>query len=233
MISQILKFALEILVVAFIAYYVAQKMEKAIEMKDACVIGIGAACVITVIEKCFNKREFFDDYEDEEDYETDSEDEEEYEKVDNTNDQDPMLKEQKVIEGFEDAEEVVVKVNAQGKVIESFKDVVQQAKKTKAVSTEQVRGKLSMQEQKIVDAVQTEQVKKEIKKYNKGGPRNNPDYGYSFLPPAEWNLPLPDMKKCIPQKVCPPCPLLGIDNGAYLNVTGAKKLPPRPVKKKN
>ena len=162
MISQILKFALEILVVAFIAYYVAQKMEKAIEMKDACIIGIGAACVITVIEKCFNNREFFDDYED--DYETDSEDEEEYEKVDNTNDQDPMLKEQKVIEGFEDAEEVIVKVNAQGKVMESFKDVVQQATKTKPVSTEQVRGKLSMQEQKIVDAVQTEQVKKEIKK---------------------------------------------------------------------
>ncbi len=88
-----------------------------------------------------------------------------------------------------------------------------------------------MQEQKIVDAVQTEAVKKELQKYKKGGVRANPNYGYSFLPPSEWNLPLPDMKRCIPQKVCPPCPLLGIDNGAYLNIAGAKKLPPKPVKK--
>ena len=36
MISQILKFALEVIVVAFIAHYVAQKMEKAIDTKDAC-----------------------------------------------------------------------------------------------------------------------------------------------------------------------------------------------------
>ena len=34
MISQILKFALEVIVVAFIAHYVAQKMEKAIDTKD-------------------------------------------------------------------------------------------------------------------------------------------------------------------------------------------------------
>lgn len=225
MISQILKFALEVIVVAFIAHYVAQKMEKAIDMKDACVIGIGAACVITVIERCFNKREFFDEDYDEE-YDSDSEDEsDDYENVDNTNDKDPALKETKVIEGFADEaqKEVVVKVDAKG--------VVQEAKNTKPVATNQVRGRLSMQEQKIVDAVQTEAVKKEIKQYNKGGPRSNPNYGYSFLPPAEWNLPLPDMKKCIPQKVCPPCPLLGIDNGAYLNVTGAKQLPPKPVKK--
>jgi len=227
MISQILKFALEVFVVAFIAHYVAEKMQKAIEMKDACVIGIGAACVITVIERCFNKREFFEeDYEEDYDYETDSEDE--YENVDNTNDKDPALKETKVIEGFADEQqketkEVVVKVDANG--------IVQKAESAKPVATNQVRGRLSMQEQKIVDAVQTEAVKKEIKQYNKGGPRNNPNYGYSFLPPAEWNLPLPDMKKCIPQKVCPPCPLLGIDNGAYLNVTGAKQLPPKPVKK--
>jgi hypothetical protein len=225
MISQILKFALEVIVVAFIAHYVAQKMEKAIDTKDACVIGIGAACVITVIERCFNKREFFDEDYDEE-YDSDSEDEsDDYENVDNTNDKDPALKETKVIEGFADEaqKEVVVKVDAKG--------VVQEAKNTKPVATNQVRGRLSMQEQKIVDAVQTEAVKKEIKQYNKGGPRSNPNYGYSFLPPAEWNLPLPDMKKCIPQKVCPPCPLLGIDNGAYLNVTGAKQLPPKPVKK--
>ena len=225
MISQILKFALEVIVVALIAHYVAQKMEKAIDMKDACVIGIGAACVITVIERCFNKREFFDEDYDEE-YDSDSEDEsDDYENVDNTNDKDPALKETKVIEGFADEaqKEVVVKVDAKG--------VVQEAKNTKPVATNQVRGRLSMQEQKIVDAVQTEAVKKEIKQYNKGGPRSNPNYGYSFLPPAEWNLPLPDMKKCIPQKVCPPCPLLGIDNGAYLNVTGAKQLPPQPVKK--
>ena len=155
-----------------------------------------------------------------------SEDEsDDYENVDNTNDKDPALKETKVIEGFADEaqKEVVVKVDAKG--------VVQEAKTTKPVATNQVRGRLSMQEQKIVDAVQTEAGKKEIKQYNKGGPRNNPNYGYSFLPPSEWNLPLPDMKKCIPQKVCPPCPLLGIDNGAYLNVTGAKQLPPKPVKK--
>ena len=225
MISQILKFALEVIVVAFIAHYVAQKIEKGIDMKDACVIGIGAACVITVIERCFNKREFFDeDYEEE--YDSDSEDDsDDYDNVDNTNDQDPALKETKIIEGFADEaqKEVVVKVDAKG--------VVQEAKNTKPVATNQVRGRLSMQEQKIVDAVQTEAVKKEIKQYNKGGPRNNPNYGYSFSPPAEWNLPLPDMKKCIPQKVCPPCPLLGIDNGAYLNVTGAKQLPPKPVKK--
>ena len=225
MISQILKFALEVIVVAFIAHYVAQKIEKGIDMKDACVIGIGAACVITVIERCFNKREFFDeDYEEE--YDSDSEDDsDDYDNVDNTNDQDPALKETKIIEGFADEaqKEVVVKVDAKG--------VVQEAKNTKPVATNQVRGRLSMQEQKIVDAVQTEAVKKEIKQYNKGGPRSNPNYGYSFLPPAEWNLPLPDMKKCIPQKVCPPCPLLGIDNGAYLNVTGAKQLPPKPVKK--
>ena len=95
MISQILKFALEVIVVAFIAHYVAQKIEKGIDMKDACVIGIGAACVITVIERCFNKREFFDeDYEEE--YDSDSEDDsDDYDNVDNTNDQDPALKETK------------------------------------------------------------------------------------------------------------------------------------------
>jgi len=103
--------------------------------------------------------------------------------------------------------------------------------KTKAVSTEQVRGKLSMQEQKIVDAVQTEAVKKEIKAYKDKKPRANPNYGYSFLPPSEWNLPLPEMKKCIPQKVCTPCPLLALDNGGYLQLSTTSKLPPAPVEK--
>lgn len=227
MISQILKFALEVFVVAFIAHYVAEKMQKAIEMKDACVIGIGAACVITVIERCFNKREFFEeDYEEDYDYETDSEDE--YENVDNTNDKDPALKETKVIEGFADEQqketkEVVVKVDANG--------IVQKAESAKPVATNQVRGRLSMQEQKIVDAVQTEAVKKEIQAYKDKKPRTNPNYGYSFLPPSEWNLPLPDMKKCIPQKVCAPCPLLALDNGGYLQLSSVSKLPPAPVEK--
>jgi len=63
--------------------------------------------------------------------------------------------------------------------------------------------------------------------YGRFGVRVNKNYGYSFLPPSEWNLPLPDIKKCIPQKVCEPCPVFGLDSGAYLQVQGAKQLPPK------
>ena len=105
--------------------------------------------------------------------------------------------------------------------------IVKQANPATKTSTNQLRGRLSMQEQKIVDAVQKKALTDERAAFKKGGVRVNKNYGYSFLPPSEWNLPLPDVKKCIPQKVCEPCPLLGLDSGAYLQVQGSKQLPPK------
>lgn len=36
--------------------------------------------------------------------------------------------------------------------------------------------------------------------------RRNPDYGLSFMPPAEWKVPQPHPPVCIQEKKCPVCP---------------------------
>ena len=214
MITDILKFVVEVAVISFIAYYITNKFYKKISIVDSLFIGVVLSCVLTVIEKCFlNLTESYEE-DNEEDIEDDDEEEE-----------DEDASEDEKWESFAEVEpenKVVVKVDPKG-IIKSSE--------TRPVSTEQVRGRLSMQEQKIVDAVQTEAVKKEIKAYKDKKPRSNPDYGYSFLPPSEWNLPLPEMKKCIPQKVCAPCPVSASDTGGYLRLSTVSKLPPAPVER--
>jgi hypothetical protein len=216
MITDILKFVVEVAVISFIAYYITNKFYKKISIVDSLFIGVVLSCVLTVIEKCFlNLTESYEEDDISEDIEDDEEDEEDEEDA----------SEDEKWESFAEVEpenKVVVKVDPKG-IIKSSE--------TRPVSTEQVRGRLSMQEQKIVDAVQTEAVKKEIKAYKDKKPRTNPNYGYSFLPPSEWNLPLPDMKKCIPQKVCAPCPVSALDNGGYLQLSTVSKLPPAPVER--
>ena len=224
MITDILKFVIEVSVISFIAYYVTNKFYKKISIVDSLFIGIVFSIILTVGEKCYSfftenfEEEDNQEYEDEE-----YEDEDEDEDVEDEEEED--LDEEEKWEAFAEVEpenKVVVNVDSKG-IIKSSE--------TRPVATEQVRGRLSMQEQKIVDAVQTEAVKKEIQAYKDKKPRTNPNYGYSFLPPSEWNLPLPDMKKCIPQKVCAPCPLLALDNGGYLQLPASSKLPPAPVEK--
>ena len=215
MISDIVKFALEVVVVSFVAYYVSEKMNNNTTIADAGIIGLVAACIITVIEKSFIKREesFKNDDDDNEEEEDDDDDDENYDE--NYEDVDEDELEQFATED----KKVVVKVGAGG--------IVKQANPATKTSTKQLRGRLSMQEQKIVDAVQKKALTDERAAFKKGGVRVNKNYGYSFLPPSEWNLPLPDIKKCIPQKVCEPCPVFGLDSGAYLQVQGAKQLPPK------
>ena len=210
MISDIVKFALEVVVVSFVAYYVSEKMNNNTTIADAGIIGLVAACIITVIEKSFIKKEESFKNDDDDD---DNEEEEEDDDDENFEDVDEL--EQFVTED----KKVVVKVGASG--------IVKQANPATKTSTKQLRGRLSMQEQKIVDAVQKKALTDERAAFKKGGVRVNKNYGYSFLPPSEWNLPLPDIKKCIPQKVCEPCPAFGLDSGAYLQVQGAKQLPPK------
>ena len=210
MISDIIKFALEVVVVSFIAYYVSEKMKNNTTIADAGIIGLVAACIITVIEKSFIKKEESFKNDDDDD---DNEEEEEDDDDENFEDVDEL--EQFVTED----KKVVVKVGASG--------IVKQANPATKTSTKQLRGRLSMQEQQIVDAVQKKALTDERAAFKKGGVRVNKNYGYSFLPPSEWNLPLPDIKKCIPQKVCEPCPVFGLDSGAYLQVQGAKQLPPK------
>ena len=210
MISDIIKFALEVVVVSFIAYYVSEKMKNNTTIADAGIIGLVAACIITVIEKSFIKKEESFKNDDDDD---DNEEEEEDDDDENFEDVDEL--EQFVTED----KKVVVKVGASG--------IVKQANPATKTSTKQLRGRLSMQEQKIVDAVQKKALTDERAAFKKGGVRVNKNYGYSFLPPSEWNLPLPDIKKCIPQKVCEPCPVFVLDSGAYLQVQGAKQLPPK------
>ena len=212
MISDIVKFALEVVVVSFVAYYVSEKMNNNTTIADAGIIGLVAACIITVIEKSFIKKEESfknddnDDDDDDDDY-NEEEDDEDFEDIDEL---EPFVTEDQT---------VVVKVGAGG--------IVKQANPATKTSTKQLRSRLSMQEQKVVDAVQKKALMDERAAFKKGGVRINKNYGYSFLPPSEWNLPLPDIKKCIPQKVCEPCPLFGLDSGAYLQIQGAKKLPPK------
>jgi hypothetical protein len=213
MITDILKFVIEVAVISFIAYYVTNKFYKKISIVDSLFIGIVLSVILTVGEKCYS---FFTENFEEEDNQEDEEYEEE--EIDEEDEEEKW-------EAFAEVEpenKVVVNVDSKG-IIKSSE--------TRPVATEQVRGRLSMQEQKIVDAVQTEAVKKEIQAYKDKKPRTNPNYGYSFLPPSEWNLPLPDVKKCIPQKVCAPCPLLALDNGGYLQLPASSKLPPAPVEK--
>jgi len=48
--------------------------------------------------------------------------------------------------------------------------------------------------------------------------RRNPDYGLSFMPPAEWQIPQPRPPVCLPaEKQCPTCPIYynGADNLPY------------------
>ena len=213
MISDIVKFALEVVVVSFVAYYVSEKMNNNTTIADAGIIGLVAACIITVIEKSFIKREESfknDDNDDDDDDDDDEEEEEDDEDFEDEDELEPFVTED---------QKVVVKVGAGG--------IVKQANPATKTSTKQLRSRLSMQEQKVVDAVQKKALIDERAAFKKGGVRVNKNYGYSFLPPSEWNLPLPDIKKCIPQKVCEPCPLLGLDSGAYLQVQGAKQLPPK------
>jgi hypothetical protein len=213
MITDILKFVIEVAVISFIAYYITNKFYKKISIVDSLFIGVVLSCILTVGEKCFS---FFTENFEEEDIQEDEED------VEDEEDEEDDEEKWEAFAEVEPENKVVVNVDAKG-IIKSSE--------TRPVATEQVRGRLSMQEQKIVDAVQTEAVKKEIQAYKDKKPRANPNYGYSFLPPSEWNLPLPDMKKCIPQKVCAPCPLLALDNGGYLQLPTTSKLPPAPVEK--
>jgi hypothetical protein len=222
MITDILKFVIEVAVISFIAYYVTNKFYKKISIVDSLFIGIVLSVFLTAGEKCYS---FLNENFEEEGVDDDDDDEEDVEEEDDEDTDDEDTDEEEKWEAFAEVEpekKVVVNVDSKG-IIKSSE--------TRPVATEQVRGRLSMQEQKIVDAVQTEAVKKEIKDYKDKKPRTNPNYGYSFLPPSEWNLPLPEMKKCIPQKVCAPCPLLALDNGGYLQLPVSSKLPPAPVEK--
>jgi len=92
------------------------------------------------------------------------------------------------------------------------------------IRTKQELSKLSMQEQKVVDTVQVQDLKTAIKGKKK---RANKNYGYSFLPVSEWNLPIPDRRQCIPQRECPVCPQSSVGTGSYLEVEGANLLPPQ------
>ncbi len=87
--------------------------------------------------------------------------------------------------------------------------------------------KLSMQEQKITDAVQIQKLKASLKGKKK---RFNKDYGYSFLEPSLWNQPLADRRTCVVQRECPVCPQSSIGTGSFLQIKGAKQLPPEPKK---
>ena len=132
MITDILKFVVEVAVISFIAYYITNKFYKKISIVDSLFIGVVLSCVLTVIEKCFlNLTESYeeDDIEDDEEDEEDEEDASEDEKWESFAEVEPENK-------------VVVKVDPKG-IIKSSE--------TRPVSTEQVRGRLSMQEQKIVD----------------------------------------------------------------------------------
>ena len=231
MFTDILKFVIGVVVISFVAYYISNKFYKKISIVDSLFIGIVFSVVLTAGQKCYkvftetfeNEDVSFDDEEEED--EDEDEDESDDESEDDEEEDEEEDDEEEEWESFADVgpeNKVVVSVDNKG-IIKSTQE--------RPVSTEQVRGRLSMQEQKIVDAVQTEAVKKEIKDYKDKKPRANPNYGYSFLPPSEWNLPLPEMKKCIPQKVCAPCPLLAMDNGGYLQLSSTSKLPPAPVEK--
>ena len=95
------------------------------------------------------------------------------------------------------------------------------------IRTKQEEGKLSMQEQKVVDTIQVAKRKNEMKGQGK---RENPDYGYNFLEPSLWNLPMPERRGCVAEKECAVCPQASPGSGEYLQIQGAKQLPPVPNK---
>ena len=242
MIINVMKYMIQLILVSLATYYLAYKFNKNVSIGDSLLISVISIIIMAFTEKFANRIEYIESFVEE----NEKQEEEEATKSSPKEAKAPVAPPvappappvpqapqvaapqapQVAAPPATTSDKVVVAVDNSGKIV-SEKIVPGTGAKTAV--TKQQRSRLSMQEQKITDAIQKETKQKEISKFDKGDSRINKDYGYSFLPPSEWNLPLPEYRKCVPQKECPACPVSYISNGHYLGVQNSKQLPPQPL----
>ncbi len=236
MIINVMKYMIQLILVSLATYYLAYKFNKNVSIGDSLLISVISIIIMAFTEKFANRIEYIESFVEE----NEKQEEEETTKSSPKEAKAPVAPVAPVAPAppapppappvaappATTSDKVVVAVDNSGKIV-SEKIVPGTGAKTAV--TKQQRSRLSMQEQKITDAIQKETKQKEISKFDKGDSRINKDYGYSFLPPSEWNLPLPEYRKCVPQKECPACPVSYIADGHYLGVQNSKQLPPQPL----
>ena len=236
MIINVMKYMIQLILVSLATYYLAYKFNKNVSIGDSLVISVISIIIMALTEKFANRIEYIESFVEE----NEKPEEEETTKSSPQSvkapaapaqseapaQSAPPVQSEAPVQAATTSDKVVVAVDDSGKIVS---EKIVPAAGEKATVTEQRRSRLSMQEQKITDSIQKETKQKEINKFNKNESRVNENYGYSFLPPSEWNLPLPEYRKCVPQKECPACPVSYISDGHYLGIQNSQQLPPKPL----
>lgn len=151
--------------------------------------------------------------------------------------------------GTEDDEELMQKVEEAlraelnkskmptGEMAEKIVDRVTNPKlenKELEVQTKPRENRLSMQYEKATDDVIKEKIREQL--YSNEVVERQRDNDFVIMPVEEWSLPLERRRyQCIPKKESEPCNCAqgentGFWDGAFMELKGASKLPPKPKK---